>query len=136
MSFLTDLLPESATSLVPEEFAAFLPIVLLAVVAYYAIAVFIAIAMEWRIFKKAGYWGILSLIPIVNAFLFTKIIFGRAWILFLYLIPGVNLILALIAPFRFARMFGRGFFFGIGMLLFPWIFMPVVAFGDLEYAGN
>ena len=132
---VTNLIPEAVTNAIPEQFAAFLPIALIAVAAYFAIALFVGIVMNWRLFKKGGYCGILSLIPIVNAFLFVKILFGRAWVLFLYLIPGVDVILLLITPFRFARVFGRGFFFGIGTLLFPTLFMAVAAFGDLEYEG-
>ena len=134
---ITGAIPESVTGAIPEEYAEYFPTALTSFAAvltlFSLVALFMCIAMYWRIFKKAGYCGILSLIPIVNAFLFVKIIFGRAWMLFLFLIPGVNVILALIAPFRFARVFGRGFFFGIGTLFFPAIFMAVVAFGNLDY---
>ena len=136
---VTSRIPDTVTNAVPEELAEYFSIMLTSFAAFFAlffvVALFVGLAMNWRIFKKAGYCGILSLIPIVNAFLFTKIIFGHAWMLFLYLIPGVNVILALIAPFRFARVFGRGFFFGIGTLFFPTIFMAVAAFGDLDYQG-
>ena len=136
MSMLTELLfPESVTAELPEGILAYLSVITAVMVAYVAATALLAIVINWRLFKKGGYCGILSLIPIVNAFLFTKILFGRAWILFLYLIPVVGQVLMLITPFRFARVFGRGFFFGIGTLLFPSLFYAVAALGGLEYEG-
>ena len=133
---VTSRIPDPVKDVIPEEYFSIVLTSFAAIFALFAVvALFMSIAMYWRIFKKAGYCGILSLIPIVNAFLLVKIIFGHAWMLFLFLIPGVDLILLLIAPFRFARVFGRGFFFGIGTLFFPTIFMAVAAFGDLDYQG-
>ncbi|WP_374758343.1 DUF5684 domain-containing protein [Thermonema sp.] len=35
-----------------------------------------------------------------------------------------------------AKSFGKGTGFGIGMLLVPFVFLPMLAFGDAEYEGS
>lgn len=93
------------------------------------------IIVNWRIFRKAGCPGIACLIPIWNLYCYAKMLFGRGAAFWLYVIPGVNLIMLIITPFRMARVFGRGFMFGLGYSLFPAVFQSVIAFGDLDYFG-
>ena len=56
-----------------------------------------------------------------------------AWWIVLFLIPLVNLIPALILPFSLAERFGKGGGFGVGLLLLPIVFYPMLAFGDARY---
>ena len=93
------------------------------------------IIVSWRVFRKAGCPGIACLIPIWNLYCYAKILFGRGWTFWLYIIPGVNLVMLIISPFRMARVFDRGFLFGIGYSLFPAVFQAIIAFGELDYCG-
>ena len=56
--------------------------------------VLIAVAL-WRVFSKAGYAGILAIIPIVNMFVLVKVAGYSAWMGLLYFIPIVNFIFAI-----------------------------------------
>ena len=100
-----------------------------------AVTLLFLVVVNWRVFRKAGCPGIACLIPILNLYCYAKLLFGRGWTFWLYIIPGVNLIMLIITPFRMARVFGRGVMFGIGYSLFPAVFQAIIAFGDLEYFG-
>jgi len=87
----------------------------------------------WKVFTKAGQPGWVILIPLLNVFVFTRIIGRPAWWLILFFIPGVNLAFNLVVSVDLATRFGRGILFGLGIGLFPFIFLPVLGFNDSEY---
>lgn len=86
--------------------------------AYY---VLLAIAM-WKVFSKAGYFGLLAFIPIVNWFIQVKIAGFSAWWGLLILIPIVNVIFGIIVAIRIGRGFGHGALFSILLL---WLVAPI-----------
>ena len=51
----------------------------------------------------------------------------------LLLIPFVNIIVLILVYIAFARNFGKGVGFAIGMVILPFIFFPVLAFSDAKY---
>ena len=130
---------EQVLSQVPTEaLSAFMAYFLaLGMVAYIASAVIglFYIIVEWRLFSKGGCPGIACIVPIWNLWCYAKILFGRGWAFLLYLIPGVNLIMLLISPFRMAKVYGHGFGYGLGLFFLPWLFMPILAFGQSDYCG-
>ena len=69
--------------------------------------VLVAVAL-WRVFDKAGYPGILAIIPIVNVFVLVKIAGYSAWLGLLYLIPIVGWIFSIVVAVRVGRGFGKG----------------------------
>ena len=95
--------------------------------------VLVAIAL-WKTFTKAGYPGILAIIPIVNLVFLVKIAGFSGWMVLLYLIPIVNVILALIVAIKVGANFGKGAFFSVFLLwLLPVIGYFVVGFGSAQY---
>lgn len=86
----------------------------------------------WKIFKKAGFSGFTSLIPIYNTYIVFKIIGHPSWN-WSVLFPPVFAILWIVAQFKLAEKFGKGTGFGLGIFFFPYIFYPILAFGDAEY---
>lgn len=42
---------------------------------------------EWKVFKKAGYEGWISLVPFYNTYTLSKIVWGNGWLFLLCLIP-------------------------------------------------
>ncbi len=102
---------------------------------YFVVLIFMLIVM-WKIFTKAGKpgWGIL--IPIYNIILMLEIAGRPGWWFLLMLIPGVNFVISIIVILDFAKAFGKGTGFGIGMLFFGIIFYPILAFGDAQYVGS
>lgn len=90
----------------------------------------------WRIFEKAGVAGWKSLIPFYNIYvLITKIINKPWWWFLLIFIPVVNVIVAFLINLALARVFGKGFLFGVGLSFLGFIFYPVLGFGDIAYQG-
>jgi hypothetical protein len=99
-----------------------------------AVAAFILIiAGWWRIFTKAGHpgWGVL--IPVYNIYLTCKTARKPGWWVILLLIPIVNIVMAFIVFIAIAKAFGKVGAFGVGMVLFPIIFVPVLGFGGATY---
>lgn len=89
----------------------------------------------WKIFEKAGESGIKSIIPIYNAYIMYKIVWGNGLLFLLLLIPLVNIIISIVHSFKLAKCFGQNFLFGLGLIILPFIFYPLLGFGDYQYYG-
>lgn len=94
------------------------------------------IAGLWKTFVKAGQpgWGVL--IPIYNAYLLTKIAGKPGWWVLLLIIPLVNIVINVIVSVGVAENFGKSAGFGIGLFVLPFIFYPILGFGDARYMGS
>jgi len=57
------------------------------------------------------------------------------WWVILMFIPLVNFIIWIILCIDVAKSFGKGAGFGIGLLLLPIIFFPILGFGSAQYQG-
>ena len=94
----------------------------------------IVVVALWRVFAKAGWLGILAIIPIVNMFILVKIAGYSAWLGLLYFIPIANLVLAIIVAIKVGENFGKGGAFSFFLLfLFPFIGYLILGFGDARY---
>lgn len=118
--------------------AAFLGIYFLVILFLLAI-VFIA---HWKLFTKAGEEGWKGIVPFLNAYTLTKLIWGNGWfflITFASMIPFIGWIVAgafyLISSYRLARAFGKDALFTAGLIFLPFIFLLILAFGDAKYMG-
>lgn len=98
-----------------------------------AVMVLMVVSM-WKVFTKAGQPGWACLVPFYNIYIMLKIAGKPGWWLILFLIPVVNLIMAIITYIALAANFGKGAGFAIGMIFLPFVFFPMLAFGDAEYA--
>src|SRR6266404_2056789 len=76
-----------------------------------------------------------AIIPIVNSYFLCKVAGRPGWWLILLFIPFVNLIIWIILCIDIAKAFGKGAGFGIGLLLLPFIFFPILGFGSAQYQG-
>lgn len=95
--------------------------------------VLLAIAW-WKVFTKAGYPGILALIPIVNAIFLLRIAGMSGWWVLLYLVPLANVILAIVVAVKVGDRFGKGGAFSFFLLfLIPFIGYFILGFGDSRY---
>ena len=95
----------------------------------------IMVASMWKIFTKAGEPGWASIIPFYNAYVMCKIAGKPGWWFVLLLIPLVNLIVAILIVAGVAKGFGKGVGYIFGMIFLPFIFYPLLAFGDATYQG-
>jgi hypothetical protein len=60
---------------------------------------------------------------------------GRSGGAFLLLIPFVNIVVLIIVALDLAKVFGKGTGFGIAIILFPFVALPILAFGSAKYQG-
>ncbi len=97
-----------------------------------AFAVVMIVAM-WKLFAKADKPGWAALIPFYNIWVLLEIVGRPGWWLLLMLIPGVNLIISIIVMVDLAKAFGKETGFAIGLILLPFIFMLILAFGKAQY---
>lgn len=96
----------------------------------------LVIASLWKVFTKAGQPGWAALIPIYNLVVLVRIAGKPVWWVVLLLIPFVNIVAALFVYMALARAFGKSdVVYGVGLLLLPFVFFPLLAFGDARYAG-
>lgn len=88
----------------------------------------------WKVFEKAGYAGILAIIPIVNIVLLVRVAGMSGWLALLYLIPVVGTIFSVIVAVKLGERFGRGTVFSFFLLfLLPFIGYLIIGFGDAKY---
>ncbi len=102
---------------------------------YLAIIIFI-IASFWKLYVKAGKPGWASIIPIYNLIVLLDIVKKPWWWIFLLLIPVVSLIIMIIIYVELAKAFGKSTGFAVGLILLPFVFIPILAFGDAQYQYN
>jgi hypothetical protein len=97
------------------------------------IFVVVNIVAVWKIFEKAGKPGWKSIIPVYNLIVIFDIL-GKPWwwILFL-LIPGLHIIIPIWMIILLGERFGKSDLFIIGLQLFGFIMIPILAFSDAEY---
>jgi hypothetical protein len=93
----------------------------------------LCIAGYWKVFSKAGQpgWGVL--IPIYNLYLITKVAGRPSWWLILMFIPLVGVAIYIITVVDTAQNFGQTTGFALGMIFLPFIFYPILGFGDARY---
>lgn len=99
------------------------------------IVTFILVIAMWRIFTKAGKPGWAAIIPIYNAIVFLEIIGKPVWWILLFFIPCVNFVFLIWATNLLSKSFGQGEGFTIGLLILPYIFYPILGFGNFQYLG-
>lgn len=88
----------------------------------------------WKVFAKAGWPGILGIIPIVNVVILVKIAGLSGWLSLLYLIPIVGFVFGLIVAFRVGGRFGKGGGFSFFLLwLLAFIGYLILGFGSAVY---
>jgi hypothetical protein len=91
------------------------------------------IASMWKVFTKAGKPGWACIIPIYNVVVLLDIVGKPLWWIILYIIPFVGFIIALIVTWNVAKVFGKGGGFALGLIFLPFIFFPILGFGDARY---
>lgn len=103
-------------------------------IVYLALVGLMVVSM-WKIFTKAGKPGWAALVPFYNIIILHEIIGKPAWWIVLYFLPLVNFVIMVWTTNLLAKSFGNSEGFTIGLLFLPFIFYPVMAFGDSSYQG-
>lgn len=99
----------------------------------YVAIILLMIASLWKLFAKAGKPGWASIVPIYNIIVMLEIVGKPTWWIILYLIPFVNIVVAIIVNIQLAKVFGKDTGYAIGLILLPFVFFPMLAFGNAQY---
>ncbi len=124
------------------------------VLLFLLMAVTAGLIVQWRIFRKAGYAGWISLIPVLNSYTFYELCgMSGLWVvlnvgsaILMNLLPlslGVagllliaNMLVVVCQGYRLGRVFGKG----TGFCLFSALLMPlamlVLAFDNSRWLGD
>ncbi len=102
---------------------------------FYLVVWVLIIISFWKIFEKAGKPGWASIIPVYNIIILLEIIGKPWWWLLLLLIPGVNIIFGIWMFNLLSISFGKNEGFTVGLVLLPFIFLPILGFGQDSYKG-
>jgi hypothetical protein len=94
----------------------------------------IGIVSLWKIYTKAGQPGWTCIVPIYSFIVLMKIARQPLWHFFLYFIPFINIYAAWKTVSGVSTGFGKGTGFALGLFFLPFIFYPIIAFGEAEYA--
>jgi uncharacterized membrane protein YhaH (DUF805 family) len=99
--------------------------------------VVVAIVGAWKTFEKAGQPGWAILVPFYNAYILLKIAGRPGWWLLLFLIPLVNIAIAIIVAIDVAKAFGQSAAFGFFLnFLLCGIGYLILGFGNYRYQGR
>lgn len=95
------------------------------------------IASYWKLFVKANEPGWKAIVPFYNVYTICKLVFSSGWVFLLSFVPMVNIVFAVVLAVRTAKAYGKGSGFAVGMLFFPYLFYPILAFSSSTYyLGN
>ena len=87
----------------------------------------------WKMFSKAGKPGWASIVPIYNMVVLLEITGKPIWWILLLCLPLVNFVIAIILCLALAERFSKGGGFAAGLILLPFIFIPMLGFGSATY---
>lgn len=100
---------------------------------YLAIVILVLVGL-WKIYTKAGKPGWAILIPIYNLYVLLQIVNKPWWWLILFIVPVVNFVFIIWTFNRLSKSFGQGVGYTIGILLLPFIFIPLLGLGSYKYS--
>jgi len=95
----------------------------------------LVIVAMWKVFEKAGQPGWASIVPLYNLYILIKIAGRQWWWFLLMLVPLVNFVICAIISIDIARKFGKEAGFGVGLFILPFIFYPMLGFGQDTYTA-
>lgn len=104
------------------------------VVLYVALVVF-EIAALWHVFTKASEKGWKAIIPIWNTLIVLKISGRPWWWIILFIVPIVDIVVYVIVYYNLAKSFAKSGGFAVGLIILPFIFVPILGFGSARYDG-
>jgi len=97
------------------------------------IVAIIMIIANWKIYEKAGKPGWASIVPVYAQIVLLEICELPTWKVILFFIPIANIYIIFIANIELAKKFGKSTGYGIAMVFFGVVLLPMLAFGKAQY---
>lgn len=95
----------------------------------------ISLVSLWKIYEMFGEKGWAAIIPFYNLIVLLRIVKWEPYKFWLFFIPIYNIYLAYLLYKDLAAKFGQGTpGFAVGILLLPFIFLPLLAFKSKSVA--
>lgn len=96
----------------------------------------VLLACLWKLFQKAGKPAWVAFVPVYNIIVWLQISGKPWWWVFLFIVPGVNLLMFIIMNVNISIVLGeRDFKNHLLMTFFPWVKIPQVVFSDKKFVG-
>ncbi len=102
---------------------------------FWLAVIVVVLASVWKVYTKAGKPGWAALVPFYNVYVLLEIAGKPGWWLVLMLIPIINIIVAIVTVLALATRFEKSGGFAAGLILLPFIFYPILGFGDSKYSA-
>ncbi len=97
------------------------------------VVMIVVVVALWKVFTKAGKPGWAAIVPIYNSVVLLQIVGRPIWWVILLMIPCVSSVICIILMIDLAKSFGKGGGFTAGLILLPFIFLPILGFGSATY---
>jgi len=111
-------------------------IVLLVVTVVALIVLLVSHIGLWKIFTKSGRPGWASTVPVYNAIVLLDIIGRPTWWIGPLCLPVVNIVYGVWLGLDLAKVFGKGVWFGLGLVFLHPVHMLILGFGRARYLGH
>lgn len=91
---------------------------------------FISLLSVWIIYERLGISGWKSLIPVYRHCAIFKAVGLNSWMGIFMVLPILNVPVYICFLIYLLRTFSRNYFFSIGLIILPPLFLPILAFGN------
>jgi len=108
----------------------------MAIMVFALIIAVIMIIAQWKIYTKAGKPGWAAIVPIYSQIVLLEICDIPTWQVLFYFIPIANVYIYFVSQIELAKKFGKTAGYGVAMVFFGVILLPVLAFGHSQYQGS
>ncbi|RWY49156.1 DUF5684 domain-containing protein [Mucilaginibacter gilvus] len=106
--------------------AMFIPIMIVSVIILIA---------YWKIFEKAGKPGWAAIVPIYNIIVLLEIVGKPLWWILLLIFPCTSFFIGIWLINLLSKSFGQSEGFTLGLIFLPFVFFPLLGFGNYQYIG-
>ena len=102
---------------------------------YIGIIALMIISM-WKIFVKANQPGWAAIVPFYNYYVMIEIAKKPTWWFGMMFVPLANIVFIIMIINGLVKNFGKSEGFTVGVIFLPYVFFPILAFGDAKYIDS
>lgn len=95
--------------------------------------ILVPIISLWKLFEKAEQSGWAAIVPLYNFIILMRVVNKPWWWALLCIIPYIGFIWMVWSHNLLVKKFGKTELFTVGLIFLPFIFFPILAFGNNEY---